>query len=407
MNVKLPIYMDYQSTTPMDPRVLEAMLPYFTEVYGHPASRNHSFGWAAESAVDKAREQVAGLIGADPKEIVFTSGGTEAINLALKGAVEMYAEKGHHVVMSVIDSRPVKDVLHRLAREKGLEVTEVPVDKEGRVAVADVQAAMRPDTMLVSVMMANNEIGTVQDMAAIGKAVKAAGALFFSDVSEAAGKVHVDVEAMGLDLAALSAHKMHGPKGVGALYVRRKKPRVRLAAQIDGGGHERGMRSGTANVPGIVGMGVACDLCKGEMATEAGRVAALRDRLMNGILAGCDEVHVNGSATHRLPGNLNLSFAYIEGESMLLGMKDVALSSGSACTTATLEPSYVIRALGVSEDLAHSSIRFSIGRFTTEAEVDYVIGKTVEAVVRLREMSPLYELAKEGVDLSTVQWSSH
>ncbi len=407
MSVKLPIYMDYQSTTPMDPRVLEAMTPYFTEVFGHPSSRNHSFGWAAEEAVDGAREQVAKLIGATAKEIIFTSGATEAINLAIKGVVEMYGEKGNHIVVSQIDSRPVLDVLKRLNREKGLEFTEVPVDKEGLVSAADVQAALRDDTIMISVMMANNEIGTVQDMAAIGKVAKEAGVIFFTDASEAVGKIHVDVQEMGIDLLAMAAHKMYGPKGTGGLFVRRKKPRVRLSPQIDGGGHERGMRSGTLNVPGIIGFGKAAELCMNEMAEEAGRVAALRDKLMNGILSACDEVELNGSRTRRLPGNLNLSFAYIEGESMLLGMKDVALSSGSACTTATLEPSYVIRALGVSEELAHSSIRFSIGRFTTEEEVDYVIQNAIETTQRLRAMSPLYEMAKEGIDLSSVQWSGH
>jgi cysteine desulfurase len=406
MELKLPIYMDYQSTTPMDPRVLDAMLPYFTENFGHPASRNHAFGWKAEEGVDAARAQVASLVGADPKEIVFTSGATEATNLALKGAVEMYAEKGKHVVVSAIDSRPVLDVLKRLVREKGLELTEVPVDKEGLVSPADVQAAIRPDTILISVMMANNEIGTVQDMAAIGKVAKEAGVIFFTDASEAVGKVPVDVKAMGIDLLAMAAHKMYGPKGVGALYVRRRGPRVRLVPLIDGGGHERGMRSGTLNVPGIVGMGRACQLCQELMPEESKHVAALRDRLEQGILARCDEIQVNGSETKRLPNNLNMSFAFIEGESMLMGLKDVALSSGSACTTATLEPSYVIRALGTSEDLAHSSIRFSLGRFTTEEEVDYVIEQVAQTVERLREMSPLYEMAKEGIDLSKVSWKA-
>jgi len=406
MDIKLPIYMDYQSTTPMDPRVLDAMLPYFTDHFGHPASRNHSFGWEAEQAVDTARGQVAELIGSTPKEIIFTSGATEAINLAFKGVQEMYGEKGRHMVVSAIDSRPVQDVVKRLAREKGVELTEVPVDKEGVVSPDDIKAAIRPDTILVSVMMANNEIGTVQDMAAIGKVCKEAGVIFFTDASEAVGKVPVDVQAMGIDLLALAAHKMYGPKGEGALFVRRKGPRVRLSPQIDGGGHERGMRSGTVNVPGVVGLGKACELCREVMPDEARRIAALRDRLQDGILAASDEVHVNGSRTRRLPHNLNLSFAYIEGESMLMGLHEVALSSGSACTTSTLEPSYVIRALGVSEDLAHSSIRFSLGRFTTEEEVDYVIGRVNETVKRLREMSPLYEMAKEGVDLSTVSWKA-
>jgi cysteine desulfurase len=404
--MKLPIYMDYQSTTPMDPRVLDAMMPYFTEHFGHPASRSHSFGWEAEEAVDTARGQVAGLIGATPKEVVFTSGATEAINLALKGVADMYKEKGNHVVLSAIESRPVMDVLKRLARERGLELTEVPVDKEGLVSPQDVQAALRPDTILISVMMANNEIGTIQDMAAIGQVAKEAGVILFTDASEAVGKVPVDVQAMGIDLLAMAGHKMYGPKGIGALYVRRKAPRVRLSPQVDGGGHERGMRSGTLNVPGIVGLGRACALCAELMPEESVRVAALRDRLQEGVLKRCDEVEVNGSKTRRLPNNLNLSFAFIEGESMLMGLKEVALSSGSACTTATLEPSYVIRALGTSEELAHSSIRFSLGRFTTEEEVDYVIDRVAETVTRLREMSPLYEMAKEGVDLSTVKWKA-
>jgi cysteine desulfurase len=404
--MKLPIYMDYQSTTPMDPRVLDAMMPYFTEHFGHPASRSHSFGWEAEEAVDAARGQVAELIGATPKEVVFTSGATEAVNLALKGVVDMYKEKGDHVVMSAIESRPVMDVLKRLARERGLELTEVPVDKEGLVSPQDVQAALRPDTILISVMMANNEIGTIQDMAAIGQIAKEAGVILFTDASEAVGKIPVDVQAMGIDLLALAGHKMYGPKGIGALYVRRKGPRVRLSPQVDGGGHERGMRSGTLNVPGIVGLGRACSLCAELMPEESVRIAALRDRLQEGILKRCDEVAVNGSKTRRLPNNLNLSFAFIEGESMLMGLKEVALSSGSACTTATLEPSYVIRALGTSEELAHSSIRFSLGRFTTEDEVDYVIDRVAETVTRLREMSPLYEMAKEGVDLSTVKWKA-
>ncbi len=404
MTIATPIYMDYQSTTPMDPKVLDAMMPYFVDTFGHPASRNHSFGWAAEEAVDKAREQVASLIGGTAREIVFTSGATEGINLAIKGVAEMYAEKGRHMVVSVVDSRPVLDVLKRLERDHNLEVTTVPVDKNGRVAAEDIKNALRPDTILVSVMMANNEIGTVQDMAAIGTVCKEAGVIFFTDASEAAGKVPVDVQAMGIDLLTIAGHKMYGPKGVGALYVRRKKPRVRLAPQIDGGGHERGMRSGTINVPGVAGLGEACALCEQLMAEESKRVAALRDRLEQGILAECDEVEVNGDTDHRLPHNTNLSFAYIEGESMLMGMKDVALSSGSACTTATLEPSYVIRALGVSEELAHSSIRFSLGRFTTEEEVDFVVKQVIESVNHLRAMSPLYEMAKEGIDLSTVQW---
>ena len=404
MDIKTPIYMDYQSTTPMDPRVLETMMPYFTEQFGHPGARSHQFGWAAEEAVGAARKQVASLIGGTAREIVFTSGATESINLGIKGVVDMYAEKGKHVVVSAIDSRPVLDVLKRLVRDRGIEVTEVPVDKDGRISPQDVKSAIRPDTILVAIMMANNEIGTIQDMEAIGRITREAGTIFFTDASEAAGKVPVDVNAMNIDLLAMASHKMYGPKGVGALYVRRKNPRVRLTAQIDGGGHERGMRSGTLNVPGIVGMGKACALCAELMEEDTARIGTLRDHLQAGILDACDEVTVNGSADHRLPHNLNLSFAYVEGESFLMGLKEVALASGSACTTATLEPSHVIRAMGVAEELAHSSIRFSLGRFTTPEEVEYVIEHVGKTVTRLRDMSPLYEMAKEGIDLSTVQW---
>jgi cysteine desulfurase len=407
MALKLPIFMDSQSTTPVDPRVLEAMLPYFTERFGHPASRNHPFGWEAEAAVDKGREQVAKLIGArDPKEVVFTSGGTESINLALKGVAEMYREKGSHIVTTAIDQRATMDVCKRLERQ-GLEITYVPVGRDGLVSVDEIAKALTPKTILISVMFANNEIGTIQPVAEIGKLAKEKGILFHVDAIQAAGKIPVDVEAMGIDLLSATAHLLYGPKGVGALYVRRKSPRVRLAAMIDGGGHERGMRSGTVPVPLAVAFGRAAEICREGMAEEGKRLAALRDRLQNLILSKVDEAYVNGHSEKRLPHNLNISFAYVEGESVLMGLnKEVALSSGSACTSATLEPSYVISALGVDSELAHSSIRFGLHRFSTEEEVDFVGRRTVEVVHRLREMSPLYEMAKEGVDLKSLQWKA-
>ena len=407
MTLKLPIFMDSQSTTPVDPRVLEAMLPYFTEKFGHPASRNHPFGWEAEAAVDKAREQVAKLIGArDPKEVVFTSGGTESINLALKGAAEMYREKGNHIVTTAIDQRATMDVCKRLERQ-GIEITYVPVGRDGLVSVEEIAKAMTPKTILISVMFANNEIGTIQPVAEIGKLAKEKGVLFHTDAIQAAGKIPVDVEAMGIDLLSATAHLMYGPKGVGALYVRRKNPRVRISPMIDGGGHERGMRSGTVPVPLAVGFGKAAEICREGMAEEGKRLAALRDRLQNLILSKVDEAYLNGHPEKRLPHNLNISFAYVEGESVLMGLnKDVALSSGSACTSATLEPSYVISALGVDAELAHSSIRFGLHRFTTEEEVEFVGKRTVEVVHRLREMSPLYEMAKEGVDLKSLHWKA-
>jgi cysteine desulfurase len=407
MALKLPIFMDSQSTTPVDPRVLEAMLPYFTEKFGHPASRNHPFGWEAEGGVDLAREQIAKLIGArDPKEVIFTSGGTEAINLALKGVVEMYREKGNHIVTTTIEQRATLDVCKRLERQ-GVEVTYVPVGRDGLVDVEAVRAALTDKTILISVMFANNEIGTIQPVAALGKLAKEKGVLFHTDATQAVGKVPVDVEGMGVDLLSATAHMLYGPKGVGALYVRRKSPRVRIAPMVDGGGHERGMRSGTVPVPLVVGFGRAAEICREVMADESRRLAALRDRLQEHILAKVDEAYVNGHPTLRLPHNLNISFAYVEGESVLMGLnKEAALASGSACTSATLEPSYVISALGVDSELAHSSIRFGLHRFTTEEEVDFVARKTVEVVQRLREMSPLYELAKEGVDLKTIHWKA-
>ena len=407
MALKLPIFMDSQSTTPVDPRVLETMIPYFTEKFGHPASRNHPFGWEAEGGVDKAREQIAKLIGArDPKEVVFTSGGTEAINLALKGVAEMYREKGNHIVTTTIEQRATLDVCKRLERQ-GFEVTYVPVGREGLVDVEAIRAALTDKTILISVMFANNEIGTIQPVAGLGKLAKEKGIIFHTDATQAVGKIPVDVEAMGIDLLSATAHMLYGPKGVGALYVRRKSPRVRLAPMVDGGGHERGMRSGTVPVPLVVGFGKAAEICGEVMGEESKRMAALRDRLQEQILSKVDEAYVNGHPTLRLPHNLNISFAYVEGESVLMGLnREAALASGSACTSATLEPSYVISALGVDSELAHSSIRFGLHRFSTEEEVDFVAGKTIEVIHRLREMSPLYELAKEGVDLKSIHWKA-
>ncbi len=405
MALKLPIFMDAQSTTPVDRRVLDAMLPYFTERFGHPASRNHSFGWEAESAVDRARGQIATLIGArDPKEVVFTSGGTESINLALKGVAEMYREKGTHIVTTAIEQRAGVDVCSRLERQ-GFEVTRVPVQSDGLVDVDEVRKAVTEKTILISVMFANNEIGTIQDVAAIGRLAKERGVLFHTDATQAVGKIPLDVESMGIDLLSCTAHLIYGPKGVGALYVRRKGPRVRLVPMIDGGGHERGMRSGTLPVPLVVGFGRAAEICREVMPEESARLARMRDRLQDTILSSVEEAYLNGHPERRLPHNLNISFAYVEGESVLMGLnKESALSSGSACTSATLEPSYVIAALGASTELAHSSIRFSLHRFTTDEEVDYVGRRTVEVVQRLREMSPLYELAKEGVDIKSIHW---
>jgi cysteine desulfurase len=407
MAVKLPIFMDSQSTTPMDPRVLEAMLPYFTEKFGHPGSRNHPFGWEAEAGVERGREQLAKLIGArDPKEIVFTSGGTESDNLALKGIAEMYREKGDHVVTTVIEHRAVLDACKRLEKQ-GLRVTYVPVAADGIVDVEAVRKALTDKTILISVMFANNEIGTIQPIAELGKLAKEKGILLHTDATQAVGKTPVDVEKMGIDLLTCSAHKIYGPKGIGALYVRRRAPRVRIAPMIDGGGHERGTRSGTVPVPLAVGFGKAAELCGQLMADDGARLAALRDKLQDRILSSVDETYLNGHPEKRLPHNLNISFAYVEGESVLMGLnKEVALSSGSACTSSTLEPSYVIAALGVGADLAHSSIRYGLHRFTTEEEVDYVAARTIEVVTRLREMSPLYELAKEGVDLKSIQWKA-
>jgi len=416
MNGK-PIYMDYHATTPVDPRVLDAMLPYFNDIFGNAASRTHGFGWEAEKAVDTGREQVANLIGAKTKEIVFMSGATEADNLAIRGVVEFYKDKGNHVITQVTEHKAVLDTCRALEREGKATVTYLPVDQFGRVDPDDVRRAITDKTVLVSIMYANNEIGTIQPLAEIGAITREKGVLFHSDAVQGVGKLPFDVEALHVDLASLTAHKIYGPKGVGALYVRSKGPRVRLTPIIYGGGHERGMRSGTLNVPGIVGFGKAAELCRQSMADEGQRILRLRERLGDGIWSRLDEVYLNGHPTHRLPGNLNVSFAFVEGESLLMGLNGsvhpiaagaslpaIAVSSGSACTSATLEPSYVLKALGVGDDLAHTSIRFGLGRFTTEEEVDYVLERVVHEVSRLRELSPLYEMAKEGIDLKTVAW---
>jgi cysteine desulfurase len=405
MAVKLPIYFDNHATTQVDPRVVHAMLPYFTEKFGNAASRNHPFGWAGEEAVENARAQVASLIGATPKEIIFTSGATESDNLMIKGVAEMYREKGNHIVTQAIEHKAVLDTCKRLEKD-GFEVTYLPVGKDGRVNPEDVRKAITPKTILITIMYANNEIGVINPIQEIGKIAKEHGIFFASDGVQAVGKIPVDVQKDNIDLLAISAHKIYGPKGVGALYVRRRNPRVQLAAIIDGGGHERGMRSGTLNVPGIVGLGAACEIAQKEMAEESARLRKLRDRLKTGLEAKLDEVYINGSLEHRLPNNLNMSFAYVEGESLLMGINDIAVSSGSACTSATLEPSYVLKALGVGEDLAHTSIRFGLGRFNTEEEVDYVTEKMVQVVTKLRELSPLYEMAKEGIDISKVNWQT-
>jgi len=403
MTIKLPIYMDYHATTPVDPRVVEAMMPYFTEHFGNAASRNHPFGWEAEEAVETARKQIADLIGANAKEIVFTSGATESDNLAIKGVAEMYREKGNHIITCVTEHKAIIDTCKRLEKD-GYRVTYLPVRKDGRISLDELKAAISDKTILITIMTANNEIGVIQPIAEIGAIAKEKGVLFHTDAVQAVGKIPFNVNELKVDLASLSAHKMYGPKGVGALYVRRRNPRVLLSAIIDGGGHERGMRSGTLNVTGIVGFGKAAELCKQEMAADSERLRRLRDRLNDRLHKGLDEIYINGSIEHRLPHNLNISFAYVEGESLLMGINDVAVSSGSACTSATLEPSYVLKALGVGEDLAHTSIRFGIGRFNTEEEVDYVVNRIVEVVSRLRELSPLYEMAKEGVDLSKMNW---
>ncbi|HVK18558.1 MAG TPA: IscS subfamily cysteine desulfurase [Fimbriiglobus sp.] len=406
MAVKLPIYMDNNSTTRTDPRVVEAMLPYFTEKFGNSASRNHPFGWEAEAAVEEARDQIAGLIGATGKEVIFTSGATEATNLALKGAAAMYKKKGNHLITQATEHKATLDTCKRLERD-GYQVTYLPVDKHGQVHAEQVREALTDRTILVSIMAANNEIGTLHPIRDIGRLCKEKGVLFHTDAVQAAGKVPLDVNDVGADLVSLSAHKMYGPKGIGCLYVRKKDPRVRLEPQIDGGGHERGMRSGTLPVPLIVGFGAAADLARREMAEESKRTFALRERLRKGIMDKLPETYLNGHPDERLPGNANISFAYVEGEGLMMGIKDVAVSSGSACTSASLEPSYVLRALGVGDELAHSSIRFGIGRFNTEEEVDFVADLVVREVSRLREMSPLYEMVQQGIDIRKIEWAAH
>jgi len=404
--VTLPIYMDNHATTPMDPRVLDAMLPYFGKIFGNAASRNHSFGWEAEQGVEKAREQIAKLIGANAKEIIFTSGATESNNLAIKGIAEMYREKGNHIITQVTEHKAVLDTCKKLER-MGYEVTYLPVETDGLVSVEKLAAAITPKTILVTIMYANNEIGVVQPIAEIGKLCHEKGVLFHTDGVQAVGKIPVNVQTDNIDVLSMTAHKIYGPKGVGALYVRRRNPRVQITEQINGGGHERGMRSGTLNVPGIVGLGKACEIAGEEMAAETARLTELRDYLKAKFEDALDYIHVNGNMDHHLPGNLNMSFVHVEGESLLMGINDVAVSSGSACTSATLEPSYVLKALGLGDDVAHSSIRFGLGRFNNKAEVDYVSDKVISVVRHLREMSPLYEMVKEGIDLSKIEWAAH
>ena len=406
MAVKTPIYMDNNSTTRVDPWVVEAMLPYFTEKYGNAASRSHVFGWEAEAAVEEARERIAALIGATAKEIIFTSGATESDNLAIKGVASMYKKKGNHIITQVTEHKAVIDTCKRLERE-GYRITWLPVDRYGQVHPDQVREAITDQTILVTIMAANNEIGTLQPIQEIGAICKEKGVLFHTDAVQAVGKIPIDVEAMGIDLLSMTAHKMYGPKGIGALYVRKKNPRVRLEPIIDGGGHERGMRSGTLAVPLIVGFGKACDLCRELMPEESARLQRLRERLRQGIMNNLSDTYLNGHPTERLPNNLNISFAYVEGEGLMMGIKDVAVSSGSACTSASLEPSYVLRALGVGDDLAHSSIRFGLGRFNTEEEVDYVVQLVIREVSRLREMSPLYEMVQQGIDLKKIEWAAH
>ncbi|MGZ8525297.1 MAG: IscS subfamily cysteine desulfurase [Chitinophagaceae bacterium] len=404
--LNFPIYLDHNATTPCDPRVVEAMIPYFTNAFGNAASRNHSFGWVAEEAVDNAREEVAKLIGADPKEIIFTSGATEGDNLALKGVFEMYASKGNHIITCNIEHKAVLDTCKHIEKEGG-EVTYLKVKDNGLIDLAELEAAIKPNTILIAVMYANNEIGTIMPMKEISAIAKKKGILVFSDATQAVGKIPVDVNKDGIDLLAFSAHKMYGPKGVGALYVRRKNPRVKVTAQIDGGGHERGMRSGTLNVPGIVGFGKACEIARTEMAEETERVSKLRDKLQNALLQ-IEESYLNGDKEHKLPHVTNISFKYVEGEGLMMGFnKNIAVSSGSACTSASLEPSYVLKALGLGDDLAHSSLRFGLGRFTTEEQIDYTIQQVTNTVNKLREMSPLWEMYKEGIDLNTIEWAHH
>ena len=404
--LKLPIYLDNNATTPMDPRVLEAMTPYFLNHFGNAASRNHPFGWAAEEAVDYAREQVAKLIGADPKEIIFTSGATEADNLGIKGVFEMYASKGNHIITATTEHKAVLDTCKHIEKQGG-EVTYLTVQPDGLIDLAELEAAIRPTTVLIAIMYANNEIGTVMPIKEISAIARKHGVLVFTDATQAVGKIPVDVNKDGIDLMAFTAHKMYGPKGVGALYVRRKNPRVKVTAQMDGGGHERGMRSGTLNVTGIVGFGKACELCMNEMESDAKRISVMRDKLETELMK-IEEAYVNGSREHRLPHVANISFKHVEGEGLLMGFnKNIALSSGSACTSASLEPSYVLKALGLGDDLAHSSLRFGLSRFTTDEEIDYTIKSITDTVLKLREMSPLWEMYKEGIDLNTIEWAAH
>ena len=404
--LKLPIYLDNNSTTPMDPRVLEAMTPYFLEDYGNAASRNHPFGWKAEEAVDYAREQVAKLIGADPKEIIFTSGATEGDNLGIKGVFEMYAQKGNHIITATTEHKAVLDTCKHLEK-LGAEVTYLQVRPDGMIDLKEMEAAIRPTTILISIMWANNEIGTVMPIREISAIAKKHGVLLFTDATQAVGKIPVDVNKDGIDIMAFTAHKMYGPKGVGALYVRRKNPRVKVTAQMDGGGHERGMRSGTLNVPGIVGMGKACELCMQDMEADTKRISKMRDKLETALML-LEEAYINGSTEHRLPHVTNISFKHVEGEGLLMGFnKNIALSSGSACTSASLEPSYVLKALGLGDDLAHSSLRFGLGRFTTDEQIDYTVKAISETVIKLREMSPLWEMYKEGIDLNSIEWAAH
>jgi cysteine desulfurase len=404
--MKTPIYLDNHATTPVDPRVLNAMLPYFTEYFGNAASRNHSFGWQAEEAVEKSRKQIASLIGANAKEIIFTSGATESDNLAIKGVAQMYAEKGNHIITAATEHKAVLDSCKHLEKE-GYRVTYLPLKGDGLVDIDMLRDSITDKTILVTIMYANNEIGVLQPIREIGRICKEKGVLFHTDAVQAVGKVPVNVIEDNIDLMSLSAHKMYGPKGVGALYVRRKSPRVQLTSQMDGGGHERGMRSGTLNVTGIVGLGEASAICQREMPEETAHLRKMRDYLKDRLTSEIDETYINGSMEHRLPHNLNISFAYVEGESLLMGINDIAVSSGSACTSATLEPSYVLKALGMGDDLAHSSIRFGIGRFNTQEEIEYTADKLIDVVKKLRELSPLYELVKEGVDLTKVQWAAH
>jgi cysteine desulfurase len=404
--LNLPVYLDNNATTPCDPRVLEAMIPYFTQNFGNAASRNHPFGWHAEEAVDYAREQVAKLIGADPKEIIFTSGATEADNLGIKGVFEMYTSKGNHIITANTEHKAVLDTCKHIEKEGG-EVTYLNVQPDGRINLQELEAAIKPTTILIAIMYANNETGTIQPVKEISTIAKKHGVLFFSDAVQAVGKIPVDVNKDGIDLMAFTAHKMYGPKGVGALYVRRKNPRVKVTAQMDGGGHERGMRSGTLNVPGIVGFGKAAELARLEMEADTKRLAALRDKLEHALLK-LEEAYVNGSAEHRLPHVANISFKYVEGEGLMMGFnKNIAVSSGSACTSASLEPSYVLKALGLGDDLAHSSLRFGLGRFTTEEQIDYTIEHVSSTVLKLREMSPLWEMYKEGIDMNSIEWAAH